>query len=224
MVARVHAVLRQTPLTSLDFSRHDDIDARRLVELRRALADSDLQRVRVLIGELIAGWRPMVEGYVEARAGHDVAEEVISRLEEKLAKLLLRKQDFPQPWGQIVWKNAKWVLADVRRERQDEAGLYAEVDDVGSEIGDLSGPLEIEALDDRLSVDADRVRRALAALSDDDRRLLEMLYWKDMEDGSAATELGIAPGTFAVRKHRALERLRAAFFDPDVIGPDGSPG
>lgn len=224
IVDGVRPVLRQIPLASHDFSRHDDVDARRLVELGQAVADGDVKRVRVLMGELVAGWRPMVEVYLVVRVGRDVADEVISRLEEKLLLLLLRKQDFPQVWGQVVWQNAKWVLSDVRRERQDEAERRAEVEDVGAEISDPAAGLEIEELDDRLSVDVGRVRRALAALSDDDRRLLEMVYWEDMEDGAAAAVLGIVLGTFAVRKHRALDRLRAAFFDPDVIDPDGAPG
>ena len=51
------------------------------------------------MGELIAGWRPIVEGYLAVRASGDVADEVIGRLEEKLLLLLLRKQEFPQRVG-----------------------------------------------------------------------------------------------------------------------------
>lgn len=175
------------------------------------------------MGELIVAWRPIVEGYLVARAGREVADEIISRLEEKLLLLLFRKQRFPQRWGQVYWQNAKWVLADVQRERQDEAGRRAGLDDVAAAIGDPTTEAKLEALDDRLSVDAARVHRALAKLSHDDRRLLEMLYWQDTDAADAAGELGIAQGTFAVRRHRAIGRLRAAFSDPDVIGPAGSP-
>ena len=95
---------------------------------------------------------------------------------------------------------------------------------MAAEICDPTTEVELDALDDRLSADAARVRRALTKLSGDDRRLLEMLYWEDMDDAGAAGEFGITAGAFAVRKHRAIERLRAAFFAPDVIDPDGSPG
>jgi DNA-directed RNA polymerase specialized sigma24 family protein len=220
----VRPVLGQIPLATHDSSRHDNVDARRLVELRQAITNGDVERARVLMGELIAGWRPMVEGYLAARTGQEVAEEVVSRLELKLLRLLLRKQDFRQAWGKVVWENAKWILSDVLEERQREIERRAEMEDIGAEIGDPKSGFEIEALDERLSIDAGRLYRALARLSDDDRRLLEMIYWEDMEDGAAATKIGIVPGTFAVRKHRAIERLRAAFFAPDVMNPDETPG
>jgi RNA polymerase sigma factor (sigma-70 family) len=223
MFDAVSPVLRQIPLVSDDFLRHDDLDAGRLAALRNAIAKGEDQRVRVLLGELIAGWRPIVEGYLATRTGQDVAEEVISRLEARLLRLLLRKQGFTQAWGKVVWKNAKWILSDVLKERQREIERRAEVEDIGAEIGDPASGFEIEALDERLSVDADRLNRALARLSDDDRRLFEMIYWEDMDDADAAAQLGLAPGTFAVRKHRALKRLRAAFSDPDVIDPNKAP-
>jgi RNA polymerase sigma factor (sigma-70 family) len=219
----VSPVLRQVPLTSDDFSRHDTLDARRLAALRDAIAKGEDQLVRVLLGELIAGWRPIVEGYLATRTGQEVAEEVISRLEVKLLRLLLRKQEFTQAWGKVVWENAKWVLSDVLKERQREIERRAKVEDISAEIGDPTSGFEIEALDERLSVDADRLNRALARLSDNDRRLFEMIYWEDMDDADAAAELDLAPGTFAVRKHRALERLGAAFSDPDVIDPSQAP-
>jgi RNA polymerase sigma factor (sigma-70 family) len=219
----VSPVLRQVPLTSDDFSRHDTLDAGRLAALRDAIAKGEDQLVRVLLGELIAGWRPIVEGYLATRTGQEVAEEVISRLEVKLLRLLLRKQEFTQVWGKVVWENARWVLSDVLKERQREIGRRAKVEDISAEIGDPASGFEIEALDERLSVDADRLNRALARLSDNDRRLFEMIYWEDMDDADAAAELDLAPGTFAVRKHRALERLRAAFSDPDVIDPSKAP-
>src|SRR5271165_7188464 len=124
----VSPVLRQVPLTSDDFSRHDTLDAGRLAALRDAIAKGEDQLVRVLLGELIAGWRPIVEGYLATRTGQEVAEEGISRLEVKLLRLLLRKQEFTQVWGKVVWENAKWVLSDVLKERQREIGRLAKVE------------------------------------------------------------------------------------------------
>lgn len=210
-------------MTSEDFSRHDDLDAGRLDALRDAIANGEDQRVRALLAELIAGWHPIVEGSIASRAGQEVAEEVMSRLNVKLIELLLRKQKFDQAWGKVVWKNAKWMLSDVLRARKRETDRRAEVEDIAAEIGDPSSGLEIEALDDRLSADADRLNRALARLSDGDRHLFEMIYREDMGDADAAAEFSLARGTFAVRKHRALERLRTAFSAPDVIDTDTAP-
>ena len=210
-------------MTSDDFSRHDSLDAGRLAALRDGIAKGEDQQVRVLMGELIAGWHPIVHGYIAIRRGPEVADEVMGRLQVRLVTLLLRKQEFSQAWGKVVWKNAKWILSDVLEEHRVDCERRSDVEDIGAEIGDPTSGFEIEAIDERLSVDADRLNRALARLSDADRRLFEMLYWEEMDDADAAAELDLAPGTFAVRKHRALERLRTAFSDPDVTDPSKAP-
>lgn len=210
-------------MTSDDFSRHDTLDAGRLAALPDAIAKGKDEQVRVLIGELIAGWYPIVHDYIAIRCGPEVAEEVMGRLQVKLVTLLLRKQEFTQAWGKVLWKNAKWVLSDVLKGRRVDVERRSDVEDMDAEIGDPTSGFEIEALDERLSVDADRLNRALARLSDNDRRLFEMIYWEDMDDEDAALKLDLTPETFAVRKHRALERLRAAFSDPDVIDPSKAP-
>ena len=182
MFDAVSPVLRQVPLTSDDFSRHDSLDAGRLAALRDAIAKGDDQQVRVLIGELIAGWHPIVHGYVAIRRGPEVADEVMGRLQVRLVTLLLRKQEFSQAWGKVVWKNAKWILSDILEEHRVDFERRSDVEDIGAEIGDPTSGFEFEAIDERLSVDADRLNRALARLSDADRRWFEMLYWEDMDD------------------------------------------
>jgi RNA polymerase sigma factor (sigma-70 family) len=207
-------------LATDDFSEHDDQDRRRLAELRRARTAGDGERVRALLGELIAGWRPIGEGWLVARAGRDVADDVIARLEARLVELvLLRKQRYDQPWGTVYWSNLKWILADVRREQGKQAAREAVLDE---RLGDPTADEEREALDDRLSVDAARLHRALAKISGTDRELLELIFWDDLGPAELAERLGVAKGTIAVRKHRAMERLTEAFFSPDVIDPPES--
>jgi RNA polymerase sigma-70 factor (ECF subfamily) len=52
---------------------------------------------------------------------------------------------------------------------------------------------------------------ALAALSDRDRRLLEMRYEEDLTQATIAQRLGIPEGTVKVRLHRARNKLRQAY-------------
>jgi len=52
------------------------------------------------------------------------------------------------------------------------------------------------------------VREALACLSREDRRLLELRYVSDMTQPSVAARLGIPEGTVKVRLHRLRSRLR----------------
>lgn len=197
-----------------DFSEHDDQDRRRLAELRRARAAGDAERVRELLGELIAGWRQIGEGWLVTRTSRHVADEVIARLEARLVELVLRKQRYDQPWGTVYWSNLKWILADVQREQGRQAAREAVLDE---RLVDPTADEEREALDDRLSADAACLHRALAKLSDADRELLELIFWDDLGPAELAKRLGVAKGTIAVRKHRAMERLTEAFFSPDVI-------
>ncbi len=51
------------------------------------------------------------------------------------------------------------------------------------------------------------VRSALERLDQDDRELLRMVYYEEMESRVLAERLGLTPGAFRVRKHRVLGRL-----------------
>ena len=218
-IASRKPLAKAASLSYADFSRHDELDARRLSALQRAIADGDAGRARMLIGELIVGWRPIAEGRMVLRHGRDVTDEAISRLEEKLVRLLLDDQQFDQPWGQVYWRNADWVVRDVLRERRKAAARLAELDDLAAAAADPEAENAFDELEARLDVDAARLHRALAKLSDSDRQLFEMLYLRDMKPSETAAALGIKTGALAVRKHRAIEHLTAAFFAADVIDP-----
>lgn len=54
------------------------------------------------------------------------------------------------------------------------------------------------------------VLRALACLGERDREVLLLVAWDGLDRAQAARVLGISPGAFAVRLHRARRRLEAA--------------
>src|SRR4051812_19502172 len=55
------------------------------------------------------------------------------------------------------------------------------------------------------------LHEALAALSERDRRLLEMRYQEDLTQATIARRLGIPEGTVKVRLHRARAKLRLLY-------------
>lgn len=55
------------------------------------------------------------------------------------------------------------------------------------------------------------LKAALSALSEPDRRLLEMRYEEDLTQATIAQRLGIPEGTVKVRLHRARNKLRKAY-------------
>lgn len=77
-------------------------------------------------------------------------------------------------------------------------------------------PLEIdvaaEPVEDPLSREAEvlRVRRALAALSQNQRHLLEMHWFDDLTYGEIAKRVGATQGAVKLRAHRAHRALRLA--------------
>ena len=53
------------------------------------------------------------------------------------------------------------------------------------------------------------VREALNRLVPEDRDLLRMMYYEEMDTGVLAQSLGVTAGALRVRKHRVLARLAA---------------
>jgi RNA polymerase sigma-70 factor, ECF subfamily len=60
-----------------------------------------------------------------------------------------------------------------------------------------------------------QVRAALATLSPDQRRVLEMAYFEGMTQVNIATELGIPVGTVKTRTLAAMRRLRTALTEQE---------
>ncbi len=207
-----------------DHAAHDAHDDKLLAELARLTAqDADPGRRREIMGELIAGWGRLFVPWLVLRTDPDTGQEIASRVMERLVRLLLRKQRFEHPWGKIAWATVKFELRSVHREtrrrRDRETSVPEPHPDVESEptyeflIDAVEGP----------DIDVDRLHRALAMLSDRDRRIIELIYFEDASRAAAAAELGIKPGAFSVAKLRALARLREAYRQLDVTnGPEGT--
>jgi RNA polymerase sigma-70 factor (ECF subfamily) len=64
------------------------------------------------------------------------------------------------------------------------------------------------------------VRAALDRLNEEDRRLLLMTYVDARSSEDIGGELGLSPGAVRVRRHRALQRLRAHLRSHVTIAPD----
>lgn len=68
--------------------------------------------------------------------------------------------------------------------------------------------------EDELDADA-QVAALLRPLSPDDQHIIRLAVLHGLDGDALATELGIHPGAARVRLHRALNRLRTAYFDED---------
>jgi RNA polymerase sigma-70 factor (ECF subfamily) len=85
---------------------------------------------------------------------------------------------------------------------------------------DLSATIEFREgeEDERVlaAVELADLHAAMDALSDRDRRLLEMRYEEDLTQATIALRLGIPEGTVKVRLHRARAKLRLLYVGASV--------
>ncbi|MFC0040823.1 sigma-70 family RNA polymerase sigma factor [Actinomadura rayongensis] len=146
--------------------------------------------------------RQRVWAYATARAGRQVADEIVS---ETFAVAWRRFDDVPDPalpWLLGVARNL--LLADHRARARREASA-AELRRWAEPEADVA-----DRVAERLAV-----LRALATLPEDDREILLLVAWQGLAPRDAARVVGASPAAFRVRLHRARKRLaRAVEADP----------
>ncbi|GGQ23236.1 RNA polymerase sigma-70 factor (ECF subfamily) [Actinomadura coerulea] len=143
--------------------------------------------------------RQRVWAYAAARAGGQVADEVVS---ETFAVAWRRLADVPDPALPWLLGVARNVLRDGHRARVRRESFAAELGRWAPRwTGDVA-----EDVAERLAV-----LRAMAALPEGDREILILIAWQGLTPREAARVVGCSPAALRVRLHRARRRLvRAA--------------
>jgi RNA polymerase sigma factor (sigma-70 family) len=150
-----------------------------------------------------------VRAYALRRIDLATAEETVS---EVFVIAWRRLDDVPSdalPW---LLACARRVLANQRRAGRRRVALQERL----SQAGDVLGAWEFDGVPDR------PLARALAELSDDDRELLLLVAWEELEPEQTALAFGCSRRTLAVRLHRARRRLTdvlARIEDEDLSTP-----
>lgn len=125
-----------------------------------------------------------------------------------------RLDDAPEqvlPW---LYGVARKVIANQRRGQQRQSALSARLAEELAGLPDLRGPEPQQA---------PALRRAFAALSDQDRELLALLAWEHLDRDQVALSLGISRATARVRIHRARQRFARALEQEGVEVPHSAP-
>jgi RNA polymerase sigma factor (sigma-70 family) len=143
--------------------------------------------------------RQRVWAYAAARAGGQVADEVVSETFAVAWRRLADVPDPPLPWLLGVARN---VLRDGHRAQVRRESFAAELRrGAPRQKGDVA-----EDVAERLAV-----LRAMAALPEGDREILILIAWQGLTPREAAAVVGCSPAALRVRLHRARRRLvRAA--------------
>jgi RNA polymerase sigma-70 factor (ECF subfamily) len=154
-------------------------------------------------------WQPRVYAYVAGRAGHGVADEVVS---ETFLIAWRRLDDIPR--AELAWLLgvARNLLRERYRAELRDRALDAELRTrAPSSTGDVAEDVTERA----------QVLRALASLSGDDRELLTLVAWHGLTSREAAQVLGCSTATYFVRLHRARRRFESALSRPAVLTMEG---
>ncbi|GAA2133334.1 RNA polymerase sigma factor [Actinomadura napierensis] len=151
--------------------------------------------------------RQRVWAYAAARAGRQIADEVVSETFAVAWRRLADVPDPPLPWLLGVARN---VLRDGHRAEVRREAFTAELARWAPRpAGDVA-----EDVAERLAV-----VRAMAEIPEGDREILILVAWQGLSPREAARVAACSPAALRVRLHRARKRLlRAADDGLDAAG------
>jgi RNA polymerase sigma-70 factor (ECF subfamily) len=128
-------------------------------------------------------------------AAADLVQDVLIVVLEKLREGAVRE---PEHVASFVLGTARQKVIDGRRSGARRGRILEAFP------ADLM-PLEEQAPE---PLDAERLKRCLAALPERERTVLVMTFYDDRTADAVASDLGLSAGNVRVIRHRGLERLR----------------
>ncbi len=137
----------------------------------------------------------------DSAAAEDVAQETLRRVVEACRA---RRLENPSALPGFVFQTANHICLQRFRSSSREGRALLRLGGEGPQNQD-SDPLASLIGGERRAA----VRKALGQLSTEDRDLLRMVYYEEMDSGTLAQRLGVTTGALRVRKHRVLARLAA---------------
>jgi RNA polymerase sigma-70 factor, ECF subfamily len=153
---------------------------------------------------------PRVQGYLRARGGEldsdDLVGEVFLQLTRDLSSFEGSEAEF-RAWVMTI---AHHRLLDERRRRSSRPTEVAAPEELPESPG---GDVEEEAL---ARMEEERVHRALAGLSEEQRSVLLLRILGDLTVEQVACALGKSPGAVKALQRRGLEALKTDFSRPGV--------
>ena len=149
-----------------------------------------------MIETLYKGHADRVLRYAQRRVPAHDAEEVVAQtflVAWRPAHDI--PQDDPLPW---LFGIARNVIRNLQRSDRRQTRLAARIATLRSEGDEAREQQELP----------DELRDALASLSPDDREVLLLIAWDELDQTQAAAAMGWSKTNFRLRLHRARKRLR----------------
>jgi RNA polymerase sigma-70 factor (ECF subfamily) len=152
--------------------------------------------------------------FARRRIGEEVAWDVVSETFLVAWRSWERRPAAPDeglPWLYAIAGN---VIRNQSRSEARATRLGARLSSVGCAGPWAQGP-GTDAVADA-AVDRDHALRVLEQLSDNDREILTLAAWEQLDVVGLAAALSISPAAAKVRLHRARQRLRALVDPPSA--------
>jgi len=146
--------------------------------------------------EIYAEHGQAVHRYALRRCAPSEADDVVAEVFLVAWRRLDAVPAEPRGWLLAV---ARRTASNSRRGSDRRAALRARLQSEHPQLADGSAP-----------ANAAQAIEALLSLADGDREALTLIAWDGLSQREAAQVLGVRPGTFGVRLHRAKRRLRRA--------------
>lgn len=154
---------------------------------------------------------PAVLAYCRRRVAAEQAGDAALATFEVLWRSIDTPPAQPLPW---LYKVAAGQVANARRSDCRRLRLLDRLTSRARSAGLPSAPDPADT-----SADASAARAALGRLAPADREVLLLVAWEGLAADEAAAALGVSPGTFAVRLHRARRRLENLLADNPLNPP-----
>jgi RNA polymerase sigma factor (sigma-70 family) len=204
-----------------DDDAHDQSDAKLLEELGKLRsAGVDDRRQREIIGLLIAGWYDRFFGYLAGKMGTEAAEEVAGRVQLELLRRLLRRAEFPVPWGAVVWRVVRDTGWEFIQERKARTKHEVAAEGVDSRV--VAEPSEDPIAELDPERDAGRFSELVGELPERDQLVIRLRVIDEVPRAEAAKVLGINENAVDQARHRAIIRLAKLAKERGVSRPDKS--
>jgi RNA polymerase sigma-70 factor (ECF subfamily) len=160
---------------------------------------------------------PRIYGFIYRRVQErSVAEDLTATAFEKGLEALRRGTFRNDSFGGWLYRVAANACVDHVRRNARLMALDGTATGRPAWIDRSDEPATQEAW--ATALDRDELQRALAQLPERHRKVLTLRYYDDLDPSEASVVLGVSPGTFAVRLHRALAALRVILTTGQPVG------
>lgn len=140
----------------------------------------------------------VVRSFVHRRVPAAAADDVVAEVFVHAWRRLDRAPEDPLPWLLSI---ARGLIANRRRADARQVALR-------DRLAAMAAPAPAEPMQD--DTHESELMRALRGLGRLDQEVLLLVAWDGLDRVQAARTLGITPGLFGVRLHRARRRLERA--------------